>query len=482
MVSNWQTISLKSRKKIIKLASLVIAAALFLTGVTPSFADESKGSQLKPSAKISWDDAPAVEGTSAILMDAGSGEILYEKNSREKRDPASVTKILTCLVVLETMELDQQVTAAVGFDTSAGGVGINIKKGEVFTVEQLLYALMLPSANDAAEVLAIAAGGSIDNFCEMMNERAAMIGAEDTHFTNPNGLNGAGQENHRTTAYDLALIAREAMKNEQFRKIVSTVEYTIPATNKSDAREFINVNRCISDGETTLKNAEKPADNKSFRYEGTLGIKTGYTSTAGNCFCGWVKKDNTELVSVVLNSSTYKTRFTDSMSLWDYGFEKYYTYTAATAGDVLDEFRVKGGDKGEVSVTVGEDLDITLNKGYKSKGITTELTPTARKIEAPIMKGDQVGTITVFKDGKPVAEAHLYAGEKVDKGGVLSHIGIPDEDVPKFLIGIAIALVLLFVIYNVNRRYQYKQKRRRRARIGRDIRRKEWDKEKNPFD
>lgn len=481
MVSNWQTISLKNRKRIKIIASLFLAAALFLTGVTPSFAD-SKNTELKPSAKISWDDAPAVEGTSAILMDAGSGEILYEKNSHEKRDPASVTKILTCLVVLETMEIDQKVTSSVNFDPSTGGVGINIKKGEVFTVEQLLYALMLPSANDAAEVLAIAAGGSISNFCDMMNERAAMIGAEDTHFTNPNGLNGAGQENHRTTAYDLALIAREAMKNDQFRKIVSTVEYTIPATNMSDAREFINLNRCISDGETTLKNADKPTDSKSFRYEGTLGIKTGYTSTAGNCFCGWVQKDNTELVSVVLNSSTYKTRFSDSMSLWDYGFDKYYTYTAATAGDVLDEFRVKHGAKGEVSVTVGEDLDITLNKGYKSKGITTELTPAARKIEAPIKKGDEVGTITVFKDGKPVAEKSLYAGEKVEKGGILSYVGIPDEDVPKALIGIAVVLILLFVIYNLYRRYQYKQKKRTRARIGRDIRRKEWDKEKNPFD
>ncbi|MBR1992846.1 MAG: D-alanyl-D-alanine carboxypeptidase, partial [Firmicutes bacterium] len=227
---------------------MILAAALFLTGVAPSFAEDSKSSDIKPSAKISWDDAPTVEGTSAIVIDAGSGAVLYEKNSKEKRDPASITKIMTCLVVLETMELDEEVTAAVAYDPSTGGTGIKIEKGEVFTVEQLLYALMLPSANDAAEVLAIAAGGSIDNFCEMMNERAKRCGAKDTNFTNPNGLNVPAQPNHKTTAYDLTLISMEAMKNETFRKIVSTVDYKIPATNKSGAREITNTNRCLSDG------------------------------------------------------------------------------------------------------------------------------------------------------------------------------------------------------------------------------------------
>lgn len=461
---------------------MFLAAAFFLTGVAPSFAADSKEIELKPSVKISREDTPSVEGTSAILMDAGSGEILYEKNSKEKRKPASVTKIMTCLVVLETMELDDKVTSSIAFDPSTGGVGINIKKGEVFTVEQLLYALMLPSANDAAEVLAIASGGSIENFCDMMNERAVRCGAEDTNFTNPSGLNGEGQENHKTTAYDLAMISREAMKNREFRKIVSTVEYTIPATNMSDAREFINYNRCISDGRTTLENADKPTDNRSFRYEGTLGIKTGYTSTAGNCFSGWARKDNTDLVAVVLNSSTYKTRFEDVIELWDYGFDKYYTYTAASSGEAAGEIRIKRGAKRNVSATVGEDLDITLNKEYKSKGITTEIIPAEKKIAAPVKKGDKVGTIMVYKDGEPVAKAPLYASEDVEKGGVLSYIGMPDEDVPKFLIGVAFAVILLLIIVRLYRKNLYRKKMQKRARINRNARRREWDKEKNPFD
>ncbi|MBQ4596747.1 MAG: D-alanyl-D-alanine carboxypeptidase, partial [Firmicutes bacterium] len=220
---------------------MILAAALFLTGVAPSFAAKSDEAEIKPSAKISWEDAPAVEGTSAILMDAASGNILYEKNAHEKRDPASVTKIVTCLVVIETMDLDEQIT--VDFDVSNSGTSIDIKKGGTFTVEQLLYALMLPSANDAAVVLAKAAGGSIDNFCDMMNERAARCGAKDTNFTNPNGLNEPIQPKHRTTAYDLAVITMEAMKNKTFKETVSTVDYTIPKTNKSKKRAFRNSNR-----------------------------------------------------------------------------------------------------------------------------------------------------------------------------------------------------------------------------------------------
>lgn len=458
-----------------------MAAALFLAGVTPSFAADKQEIDIKPSAKISWKDAPAVEGTSAILMDAGSGEILFEKNSREQRDPASVTKILTCLVVLETMELDEKVTAAVGFDPSTGGVGINIKKGEVFTVEQLLYALMLPSANDAAEVLAIAAGGSIENFCSMMNERAARCGAKDTHFVNPNGLTAPGEKNHKTTAYDLALISIEAMKNPEFRKIVSTVDYKIPATNMSSERKLTSTNRCLADGRSEFEESSVSAAS-SLRYKGTLGIKTGYTNEAGYCFDGWAKNDNTELIAVVLNSSSSKTRFSDVVELWDYGFEKYFTYKVAPAGEILDEFRVKHGAKGEVSAVLNDDLDITLNKGVKTDNITTELVPAARKIEAPIKKGDEIGTIVVYKGETPVAKKAVYAASAVEKGGILSYIGIPDEDVPKFLIGLAVTIILIFVIYNIYRRYLYKQKKRRRAQMSRDARRKEWEREKNPFE
>ncbi|MFR2565311.1 MAG: D-alanyl-D-alanine carboxypeptidase family protein, partial [Anaerovoracaceae bacterium] len=162
-----------------KLVAIVMITALTLSGVVPSFAS---GENKK--------EAPEVTGTSAILIDAGTGQILYEKNSREKRDPASITKILNCLVVLENMDLDSEVK--VPYKIEQIGNNIDLKKGEVLTVEQLLYAMMVCSANDAAEILAVSTGGSIEEFCRMMNERAAECGAENTNFTNPNGLNGWG--------------------------------------------------------------------------------------------------------------------------------------------------------------------------------------------------------------------------------------------------------------------------------------------------
>ncbi len=462
---------------------MILAAALFLTGVAPSFAAKTDELEIKPSAKISWEDAPAIEGTSAILMDAKSGEILYEKNAYEKRDPASVTKILTCLVALETLELDEKITSTIEQDPASSGTSILMKKGEVFTVEQLLYALMLPSANDAAIALAEASGGSVENFCEMMNERAARCGAKDTYFKNPNGLNTTDKSNV-TTAYDLTLISREAMKNEMFRKIVGTVDYKLPKTNKSKTRNLINVNRTISDGEIEFKEANGYAEytKKGFyRYEGAIGIKTGYTSAAGNCFCGWAVKEDTTLIGVVLNSSTYETRFEDVIKLWDYGFEKYYTYPVAYVGDILDEIPVKRGEKREAVISVKADLAVTLNADYKSKGITTDI-KTPDKLTAPIKKGEEVGKIIVYKDDQPVAEESLIVVESIKEGGILSYIGIADEDIMKFIVVLLIVIIALYALSKKIKKNQYRKKKETRARINRSIRRREWDKEKNPFD
>lgn len=244
-----------------RLLTVGITAALILTGTVPSFAAKS--------AEIDWKDAPEMKGTSVIMIDAGSGDILYEKNSKEIREPASITKIMTGLLTIENMDLDEKVT--VKKDSPDIGYNIGLKKGEVFTVEQLLYAMMMFSANDAAEELAIAVGGDIPSFSRMMNERARECGAENTNFTNPNGLNGVGQENHKTTAYDISLMAKEAMNNKTFRKLVTTKRYEIPATNKSDKRIIKSTNPCLK------------------KYKSATGIKTGTTSTAGFCFCGSAK-------------------------------------------------------------------------------------------------------------------------------------------------------------------------------------------------
>lgn len=444
---------------------------MVLTGVTPSFAVD----KTVPSAEINWEDAPTLSGTSAIMIDAGNGEILYEKNAYERRDPASVTKILTCLTALETLDMNQQVT--VDYDVETIGHVLELQQGEVISVKDLFYGLMVHSANDAAQILAIEAGGSIENFCEMMNARAEKCGAKSTTFTNPNGLNTYGQENHRTTAYDIAMITKEAMKNKTFRKLVSTVSYTIPATNKSKERKLKSTNLCLYE---TKKTVEIDGIKRPYKYEGILGVKTGSTGTAGECFCGMAKKNDTELIAVTLNSATPEDRFADVIKLLDYGFDKYYTYNAAKGKTELDKIKVKRGEKGKIALGVAEDLDITLNKGYNAKDITTKVKTDERKVMAPVKKGQVLGAVTVYKDGEPVAKEDLIALENAGKGGALSYIGIADEHVPHFFISILVILILLIAGWLLYMRHQSIQKQKRRQRQ-RELRRREWEKEQELF-
>ena len=183
-----------------------------------------------------------------------------------------------------------------------------------------------------------------------------------------------------------------------------------------------------------------------------------------------------------MNSSSYTSRFEDVISLWDYGFKNYYTYNVVSAGEMVGEVEIKRGEKGSVSVSVNDDLDITLNREYKSKGITTEIIPAEEKIKAPVKKGDEVGSIMVYKDEKPVAEAPVYAVSDVGKGGILSYIGMPDDKVPMFIIGFVIAVIILLILVRMYRVNKYRKRMRKRAQINRNARRREWEKERNPFD
>lgn len=457
---NSQTFSLKNSKTRFKnrLRNLVIfavTAALILIGTVPSFAAD------KNSADIDWSDAPEVAGTSVIMIDGGSGDVLYEKNSLERRDPASITKILTCLVVLENMDLDEKIT--VQHDPVKTGEKINLKKGEVITVRELLYGMMLPSANDAAETLALAVGGDMNTFCKMMNDRAKECGAKNTNFTNANGLNLPGQGKHRTTAYDMAMVAKEAMKNETFRKLVSTKKHTIPPTNMSDERVIENTNPCLG------------------LYDGATGIKTGTTSVAGYCFCGSAKKDDTELIVVNLDSKE-NLRFSETIKLWDYGFSKYYTHIAAYKGKSLDDVRVKRGDLRSVMVGAEENLAVTLNKDFDSKNIKIKYDLDDEELRAPMKKGTEVGMVTAYnKDNETLASVPLVILEPVEKGGILSYIGIADEDRLFFVFGIVLLFILFIIVMTVINRMKRRKYERRRAQRQRTVRRREREREKHPF-
>lgn len=443
--------------------------ALLLTGTVPSFAAKTKNTYTTPEGtvypKLEQEQPESLSGlkaTSAILIDGGSGQVLYEKNAEAVKDPASITKIMTCLLTLENKDMDDEIT--IDFQPSTEGHHLALKQGEVLTVRDLLHALMLYSCNDAAEVLAVAVGGDIDSFADMMNERAKECGAKNTTFANPNGLNPEGKPHNQTTAYDIAMMAREAMKNPEFRKLVKTRSYTIHKTNLSEQRkEMKSTNACLGS------------------YKGANGIKTGTSTTAGFCFCGSAKRGNTELIAVALDSGD-KLRFSDAEAMMDYGFQTYHTYTVEKGGRELDQIRVRRGDLRSSAVGTAEDLDLTLLKKEKGEGITMEITLTDKKLTAPVKKGTEAGTITVYdKDHNQLAEAKLVTLENVKKGGILSYIGVADEDRGIFIGGLILMAILIAAILILWKRMQRKKRARRRAQRTRAIRRRAREREKDPF-
>ena len=250
--------------------------------------------------------APDIVSNAAIVMDAKTGQILYEKNSDVGKYPASITKVITVLIALEhNLDMDQVVTmsenAIWGIERSSTNIGLDV--GEQVTVRDLLYATIVNSANECAYQLAELVGGDVETFADMMNNKAAELGCKHTHFVTPNGLH---DDDHYTTAYDMALIMQAAIKNEQFRKIAGTVSYTVPATNLTDET------RPLWTG-TKMINPANPN-----YYEYCEGGKNGYTTNANNTLVTFAKKDGLELICVVLDCDGQKYTFSDSKALYEY--------------------------------------------------------------------------------------------------------------------------------------------------------------------
>lgn len=420
-----------------------------------------------------------LEAEAAIVMDADTGKILYEKDSRSKREPASTTKIVTCMLALEHLDLDQVIT--VKHDAVQMGSIINVKKGEKIRTEDLLYALMLPSANDAAVALAEEIGGDVETFCQMMDEKAKECGAENTHFRNPNGLNWQGQEDHLTTAYDLAMIAREAMKNSTFRKLVSTTTYTMPATNKSKERKLLLTNkllwddaaRALSEEMNSAEDSSKKVEVKKTKevpaYEGAIGIKTGLTSTAGGCFVGAVERNGTELISVVLHSGN-NDRFFDTIKLWDYTFDTFYKNQKVIAKDEkIGKVRVKRGAHRHVKAIAQEDILVTVPKEEDVSSLKTEFEKL--ELQAPVNKGDKIGTVKIYSGDTLLNQVDVLAGDTIKEGGPLSVIGIPDWLAVMIYIAAGLILLIILIVYLLGRQPGSKRSRRKAARAKRERRR-----------
>lgn len=368
--------------------------------------------------------APDLVAESAILMVADTGEILYSKNSDAKMYPASTTKILTAIIAIEDLKLTDEVVGdhEVAFTE---GSRIYINEGEVLTVEQLLYALLLDSANDAAIALAKKHSGTIEAFAEVMNSRANAMGATNSHFMNPNGLHN---DEHYVTARDMATIAAYAMKNETFRNFVKTVKYDLQPTNKQpEVRHLFNSNRFLY-GVGSGNRIDYKGQAIDIKYDIVDGVKTGYTSKAQNCLVSSAVKDGQRLISVVLKSSGNAT-YSDSRQLLDYGFEAFTKYKILTKGDVVENIKIPGAAE-QKGLNLLAETDV-----YKFMRIGEDSIPVETKVELidplpmPITAGQILGKVVFTLNGEIVGGTQLIAEHAVDPAGMLSNLtsAITDE-------------------------------------------------------
>ena len=355
-----------------------------------------------------------INAESAILIDGDTGKILYEKSAYEKRAPASTTKIMTALLALEHCKTTDVATVTSEAITSVpSGYSTDLlKMGEELTIKDLLYALLLPSSNEAANVLAIHIAGSIDSFASMMNTKAMDLGCKNTHFVNPNGVH---DDNHYSTAYDLSLIAKEAMKNDIFRQIVSTASYTLPNSNK-----YSRIDRTLI---TTNDLIKKQSNNY---YEYAIGIKTGFTTPAKNCLVSSATKDGKTLIAVVLRSNTDNNRYNDTKTLFNYGFDNFSKKDIVKSGSTIKTIDVKNA----TSATI--EPQINLNE----------------HLQAPIKKDSIVGTATYTVDNIKYT-INLKAGNEVKKSYTLY-----------LVIAIAIIALLLIIFEKPNKKKKRQTTRR----------------------
>lgn len=320
---------------------------------------------------------PSINAKGAVLVEEESMRILWERDSALPLPMASTTKIMTCLVALEQGDMEDVVTISKRA-AAAPKVKLSLQAGEQQTLGDLLYALMLQSSNDAAVAIAEHIGGSVEVFCEMMTQRAIELGAKGTSFKTPNGLDAPG---HMSSPYDLALITKHAYQNPAFLKIINTPSKEIPSSPLEGSRPYHlqNKNRFLNS------------------FEGANGVKTGYTGMAGHCFVGGAKQNDMQLFSVVLGSgwgtSGSSRKYTDTISLLDYGFN---TYTMVTIKELMDKagtLPVIKGEKEQINLAYGESLRFPLTKEEENQlSISVQL---PNEVEAPVNYGQVIGTATV---------------------------------------------------------------------------------------
>ena len=398
------------KKNVVKISTILIIIIIVLSSLSFTFAAS---------------DAPKVTSEAVILMDKNTEKILYEKNATEKMYPASTTKILTAILTIENVDLNENVTISENAVTSIpeGYVTADLQVGEILTVEQLLEILLLHSANDAAVALAEHVGGTVDSFVSMMNTKINELGLSNTHFTNPYGRQ---DPNHYSTAYDMAIIMKYCMDNEEFRKIDGLASCAIPATNLHEPRMYSSSNRMID-----------PSDENYYPYI-TAG-KTGFTTQAGECFISCSYKDDIELIAVVLGGEGIndpQARFSDTKSLYEYGYSNYSLKNIVDADDIVYQMQIPNATKEtrNLNLIAKNSINALVNNNFQNTSLTPEVTLKTEDISAPIDEGEVLATAKYTVDGEEY-EVDLVADHSVEKS--------QNEKLAIEIIFILIILVLL---------------------------------------
>lgn len=393
---------------------------------------------LSVQAEEYWPEGPTVEGEAAIVMEASTGTVLYEKNADEQLYPASITKIMTALLAVENSSMDEQVTFSMDAVYKTEGSGISRDVDEVMSMKDCLYGLMLESSNECAYAIAEHVGGTYDNFVQMMNEKAAELGCTHTHFNNPHGL---PDENHYTCARDMALISKEALKNETFRLITSTRRYTIPPTNKHAQ-------------ETYLTNHHKMLNNwrgdSTYLYDGCIGGKTGYTSVADSTLVTFAERDGMTLICVVMKEKA-PGHYVDTTNLLNYCFENFQLW------NVAENEQNYTSDKMENKIFAKEESFLSVDsQGFIVLPKAAAFTDAVPEVVEDTKAADKVGTIQYTYAGRNVGGADIKInGAKVaqfpfDKAQTTNKKEkVVNINIKYILIGILVAVILVGVGFGI---------------------------------
>lgn len=478
--------------KLRKILSLLLILCLLLTMSLPVFAEGTEDSSVETEEPAESEDV-AESSTSrifntpvgaALLFERNTETILYSKDADEKMFPASLTKIMTCLVVLEHGDLDSIVTVS---ETALEGLEpgsemnekTHLRPGEQIRLEDLIYYVMIESANEGCIAVAEHIAGSTDAFVALMNQTAAELGCTGTHFVNPHGLH---DEDHYTTANDLMKITLKALENETFCTITDSASYELPATNMQEGRTLSSTNQLIND---------RMASN-AYYYSKASGVKTGFTTPAGRCLVSTATNDNLDLLSIILKAQTLQDangnwdyrNFAESINLFEWGFDNFRITTVMSTLYPVAEIPVNMAAGSEtVALAPVQEVRTLMDIDYDPDQVVLDVKLHADSVDAPVEAGQILGTVTVSYDGEVLGTSQLGAITGIARSEIThqaneTKVYVADnwwKWLVGILIGIAVVIVVGFFLLQYYRRQQRRRKvaaRRRALELQR--RRREW--------